>query len=539
MRSERVWQEWRARVRDGVVPFAIVWFVCVVVCSAWQCDDAYITFRTADNLWHGLGLVWNPGERVQSYSSPLWMFVAAILRGITGEVYFSVSIASILLAAATAGLLAFRIRRDPLLVALVLGALSTSAAVVDYETSGLENPLLHLLLILLLVEARRPDSRRHVLRISLLTALVALTRPDAILFALPVLCFSAWRHRPRRSGAAQLLLGLSPLFAWELFSLVYYGSLVPNTAHAKLNLEIAPLALALQGLRYFADSARYDPITLLLVFAGTGASLWKGRAGERLVAAGVLLYLLYLIRIGGDFMSGRFFAAPAVTAAGLIVSLGWPGALAEGARHRRIGRAAVAATLCLYGLLWPDSRWLSGSEYGVEQSGDPVVRASGVADERAYYYASTGLLRVLRHWDEIERQGLPVPPYRGAFLGREFSQRPQRVKIMNEVGFFGYFAGPDKTVIDYWALSDPLLARLPFRPENGWRIGHYPRRIPKGYRETLASGQDRFADRRIADYYRAIAHVTRGDLFTLERWREIWRLNTGHYDAIRNRPDYR
>jgi arabinofuranosyltransferase len=175
----------------------------------------------------------------------------------------------------------------------------------------------------------------------------------------------------------------------------------------------------------------------------------------------------------------------------------------------------------------------------LEQSGDPVVRASGIADERAYYYTSTGLLRVLRYWDEIERQELPVPPYRGAILGREFSRSPQRVKIMNEVGFFGYFAGPEKTVIDYWALSDPLLARLPFRPGNDWRIGHYPRRIPKGYRETVATGKDRFADRRIADYYRAITSVTQGPLFTLERWREIWRLHTGHYDAIRDRPDYR
>jgi arabinofuranosyltransferase len=539
MRSQRVWQEWGARAGDGVALFAILWFVFVVVRSAWQCDDAYITFRTVENFWHGLGLVWNPGERVQSYSSPLWMFVAAILRGISGEVYFSVSVASILFAAATAGLIAFRIRRDPLLAALVLAALSTSAAVVDYATSGLENPLLHLLLIRVLIEARRPDSARHVFRISLLTALTALTRLDAILFALPALCWAAWRHRPRSASAAQLLLGLSPLIAWELFSLVYYGSFVPNTAHAKLNLDISPLALALQALRYFADSARFDPITLLLVFAGAGASFWKGRTGERLVAAGVLLYLLYLVRIGGDFMSGRFFAAPAVAAGGLLVSLGWPSALAEGSERRRIGCAVAAVALCLYGMLWPYSRWFSGSEYGLEQSGEPVVRASGIADERAYYYASTGLLRVLRYWDEIEGKDLPVPPYRGAFLGREFSQSPRRVRIMNEVGFFGYFAGPEKTVIDYWALSDPLLARLPFRPEKDWRIGHYPRRIPKGYRETVASGKDRFADRRIADYYRGIASVTQGPLFTVERWREIWRLHTGHYDAIRDRPDYR
>lgn len=539
MRSRRVWQEVRSWAADGLAVIAVLWFAAVVIGAAWQCDDAYITFRTAENLWRGLGPVWNPGERVQSFTSPLWMFVAAICRGVSGEVYFSTLVVSILLATAATGAIGFRIRRDPLPAALVVAGLSASAAVIDYATSGLENPLLYLLLILALVEVRRPDSGRRVLRLALLTALVALTRLDAILFALPALCWAVWRRAPRTAAATQLLLGLSPLIAWELFSLVYYGSFVPNTAHAKLNLAIAPQTLARQGLRYFADSARYDPITLSLVFAGLAGSFWKGRAGERLVAAGVTLYLLYVIRIGGDFMSGRFLAAPAVVSAGLLVSVIPARSPGEGPQRRQIAAVMAAVAIGLYGLFWTHSRWFSGPEFGVDRTDDLVVRASGIADERAYYYPSTGLLRVLRHRDAIASRGLPLPPYRGAFLGRDFSRSQQRVKIVNEVGFFGYFAGPDKTVIDYWALSDPLLARLPFRPPDQWRIGHYPRRIPKGYRATLASGEDRFADRGIATYYRAIALVTRGSLMTAERWREIWRLHTGHYDPIRNRADYR
>ena len=31
------------------------------------------------------------------------------------------------------------------------------------------------------------------------------------------------------------VLGFIPLIAWELFSLIYYGFLLPNTAYAKLN----------------------------------------------------------------------------------------------------------------------------------------------------------------------------------------------------------------------------------------------------------------------------------------------------------------
>src|ERR1044072_2429548 len=45
---------------------------------AWLCDDAYISFRYADNLVHGLGLVYNAGERVEGYSNFLWTMGIAL-----------------------------------------------------------------------------------------------------------------------------------------------------------------------------------------------------------------------------------------------------------------------------------------------------------------------------------------------------------------------------------------------------------------------------------------------------------------------------
>ena len=53
------------------LPLALYAFV--VLQSAWLCDDAYITYRTVDNFVSGLGLRWNPIERVQAYTHPLWM----------------------------------------------------------------------------------------------------------------------------------------------------------------------------------------------------------------------------------------------------------------------------------------------------------------------------------------------------------------------------------------------------------------------------------------------------------------------------------
>src|SRR5215470_3908444 len=35
-------------------------------------EDAYITFRFSRNLASGNGLLYNPGERVMGFSSPLW-----------------------------------------------------------------------------------------------------------------------------------------------------------------------------------------------------------------------------------------------------------------------------------------------------------------------------------------------------------------------------------------------------------------------------------------------------------------------------------
>ena len=45
---------------------------------AWTCDDAWISFRYARNFVEGLGLVFNPGERVEGYTNFSWTLLAAL-----------------------------------------------------------------------------------------------------------------------------------------------------------------------------------------------------------------------------------------------------------------------------------------------------------------------------------------------------------------------------------------------------------------------------------------------------------------------------
>ena len=64
--------------------------------TAWLSDDAYISFRTADNFLNGYGPVWNVGERVQSFTNPLWLALCTAAFGITGNVYYTAIALSVL-----------------------------------------------------------------------------------------------------------------------------------------------------------------------------------------------------------------------------------------------------------------------------------------------------------------------------------------------------------------------------------------------------------------------------------------------------------
>ena len=119
------------------------------------------------------------------------------------------------------------------------------------------------------------------------------------------------------------LLGLLPLIAWELFSLFYYGFPFPNTFLRNSNTGI-PEANLLQGLTYFINSIAMDPATLVVIALGIAAGLASKKKGAIAGVIGVCLYLLYILRIGGDFMSGRFFAAPLLCAVMVVAMAGNP-----------------------------------------------------------------------------------------------------------------------------------------------------------------------------------------------------------------------
>src|SRR6266550_3321989 len=56
----------------GLVLPSMLLVLNMVRVRAFTVDDAYISYRYARNFARGLGLVYNPGERIEGYTNFLW-----------------------------------------------------------------------------------------------------------------------------------------------------------------------------------------------------------------------------------------------------------------------------------------------------------------------------------------------------------------------------------------------------------------------------------------------------------------------------------
>ena len=497
--------------KQSLIILQLILFLMVLFAVAWVADDAYISLRTVDNFVNGYGLRWNAAERVQSYTHPLWLFALSAVYALTHQAYFTALFVSFAFSLAALLILS----RQPN-AALGLVILVCSKAFVDFSVSGLENPATHLLLLLFVLVFINQEfsAERELILMALLAGLLMLVRMDAGLFLLPALVYIIFKRFSIRK-AGLLVLGLSPFVLWELFSLFYYGFLFPNTAYAKLNTGISQSALFTQGLVYFIDSFQRDPISLIIIAASLSLSVESGNIRLRLLALGIGLYLLYTLSIGGDFMSGRFFSVAVLVSVMLLMRL------LEGAKPRwKFGLAALSV---LIGLIAPYPILLPRNNQPVFTQDD---LKSGINDERAFYYQTTGLPVVLANGGNLsDAEGWVQHGLALRNSGKSVAQE-------GNIGFMGYYAGPGVYLLDTYGLSDPLLARLPVSDPAHWRVGHYERNIPPGYLETLKSGTIQIKDPGLAAFYQQLSLITRGPLWSSARLRAIWEMNTGQDKAL-------
>jgi arabinofuranosyltransferase len=495
------------------VAAALAVFLVLVARASWVSDDAFITLRTVDNTLHGYGPRWNVDERVQVFTHPLWFLLLTHVCAVIPDPYYAALAAGMAATLAATAVLARRFAsRDAAIAAGLVGALALSRAFVDFSTSGLENPLTHLLIVLFAMVALEEGAwdRKRLAAAALLAGLLATNRMDALLIVAPTLVLRLWEAR-RQRPAAVVIAGFAPFLIWEAFAVVYYGSPWPNPAFAKLGAGIPSGELTGQGLLYLADAAWHDPVSIVLLVGGVLAGVASRSAARVALSFGIALETVYVVRVGGDFMSGRFLTAPALLGAIL---------LADRLVRARAGvRVAVGALVLSAGVL----RWASSGPLA-------AVGASGIADERRFYLASGGLFNGVAGWS---RPTLADPHLNA---GTDLRRNEVPLTVEKAVGVVGDSAGPGVHIVDANAITDPFLARLPAARVDAWRIGHFTRNVPAGYLATIASGQNRLADPRLAALWDDMVRLTRGPLFTSARWRTIIARGLGGSGVPFDRP---
>jgi arabinofuranosyltransferase len=328
-------------------------------------EDAFIFYRYALNWARGLGLVFNPGEQVEGYSSPLWMWVVGLAARLGWTLPLAVPALGIACGAATVGAtweLARRMGLDRFGRLAAVAALALSYPFLYWARSGLETPLYSLLLVVtatvylaaeypLAAAARLARGRARLeLAGGALLALVALARPEGLLL-IPLVAADRWTDRRDGRGALRYLLPAAAGYgAFLLWRLATYGGLVPNTS-VKLYPLLAGRA-ASQLLGYVLMLGLLPPLLPALALLDRRLGRPERRRLTFLLAMVVTLSALFHLAAGGEYRAEFRYLVPTLPI--LLVTIWWSAA--------RLPFASLPARLLLLGLLLAGSLTLLGAE---------------------------------------------------------------------------------------------------------------------------------------------------------------------------------
>jgi hypothetical protein len=267
-------------------------------------DDAMISMRYAYNLAHGLGPVWNAGERVEGFTNPLWVGIMALIHllpiglnqtglyvQILGAFFLTVNL--------------FFVKKiteyftDDLLVMLTAVAFTAFYAPLNsFGLLGMEVSLLALMVSAAVWLVLKSDQHFNAW-IYILLAVSTLVRFD---MAVPyVIIFSVLFLTQKENRKQHLILGCGLLVLFlggqTLARYFYYGQWLPNTYYLKVEgwsptLKILRGLYALVQFVYFSNWALFLlPFSLYLFRRDWKVTLLA------LVLAGQIAYSVY---VGGD-----------------------------------------------------------------------------------------------------------------------------------------------------------------------------------------------------------------------------------------------
>ncbi|MBG0825880.1 hypothetical protein HS048_34965 [Planomonospora sp. ID91781] len=434
--------------------------------NRWISDDGLIAVRTVRQLLAGNGPVFNIGERVEANTSTAWTYLVALVSWLGRADAAQVSVVLGLMctvgavASAVAGAMLLHGRSHWFLPAGVLIVLALPPFW-EFATSGLETGLAFLWIGAswwLLVRAARGGP---ALPLVLVLGLAPLVRPElALVYPVFLGVLLVLRRPGWRTAARWCAVSMALPVAYQVFRMGYYGLVVPNTALAK---EAGASRWA-RGLLYAGDTVLTYQLAGPLL-AVVPLALWALRRRRDLVVAAApltagALMLLYVLRVGGDFMHGRMML-PVL----LLILL--PAMVLPLHAVTALACATVAswAVLCAMALRVP---------YG------QAVGPDGIADERGFYVAWTRDAHPIGAEPYVRAAADPLSTQNAAGLHVPDTgfgpvplraDRPARLAVTGDVlGTLGASFPLDVLVVDRLGLANTLGSHM--TAACGRRVGH-------------------------------------------------------------------
>jgi arabinofuranosyltransferase len=289
----------------------LVVFAATASAFAFTVDDAYISMRYARHLAEGAGLVYNLGEYVEGYTNPVWVVLLAGAYSLGFNLVtsaFVLGVASSLLTLVLVYQLTSELlpRSKALTRIFPVVFLASNWIYVGWATGGLETSLFGCLAMVCLFLFRRClDRPRTGALLPLACLLLTLTRPEGLLLSGVLFVSTTWN---KRDGASRrenwwwwALFLACPLALHTLWRLYYYGDWLPNTFHVK----VSRFQYVERGWIFFSSFAKDSLLyawgpAILIPLVSLNPVTWS-------VVGYALLYIVYTIWIGGDWMGYRFF----------------------------------------------------------------------------------------------------------------------------------------------------------------------------------------------------------------------------------------
>ncbi len=417
--------------------------LCVLAVGVWIAfrlhtqiviEDAWITYRYAQNLALGNGFVYNLGERVLGTTSPLFTLLLAMLAKVFGVQNLPI-LSNVLMipAGVGAGLLTYlflkRLNLPKWLPIFWLAVFFLHFNTMWSMTGGLETPLV----ILLMAASLYALAKQKAAWAAVWAALLVLTRIDGAIWSAGIFGLIMLYHR--RELWKVLLVGVVIVGPWVVFATWYFGSPIPNTVIAKSLIgQMDDYSSSITMVSYFGWVLLYlSRISPFGRIAGFGFYLLGGWAIFRRYKSPLLIWLfLFPFAFGLAYYLGHAPKFP-----WYLLPLSWAGMIVGTIGIWEAGR--ILREIAPQDLATPARvKWavaLFFMVYGMALFNRGVTTTS-------FHY----------HWQKAESN---VRIELGLWLKNSTS--PDATVLMEAIGYQGYFS--ERRIVDLAGLVSPQVVK--------------------------------------------------------------------------------